>query len=69
MKPQASFSVKQNNSNSVGSIVFKKTGCTVNLKSDKFSVRMKEHTVEDAETVVYDFVGMSPSAESGNQHN
>ena len=66
MNPQASFSVKQNNS--VGSIIFKKSGCIVNLKSDKFSVRMKEHTVEDAETVVYDFVGM-PSAESGNQHN
>lgn len=62
MKPQASFSVKKNNS--VGSILFKKSGCIVNLKSDRFNVRMKEHTIEDAETVIYEFVGMSINRES-----
>lgn len=57
MKPQASFSVKQNNS--VGSIFFKKSGCIVNLKSDKFNVKFKEHAIEDAEQIIYDFVGIS----------
>lgn len=61
MQPLATYSIK---SGSVkGSVIFKKRGYSVNLVDKKVSVSLKEHSLDDAEELVYDFVvGSSDSS-------
>ena len=54
MQPMATYSIKSGDVK--GSVTFKKKGYSVNLVDKKVSVSLKEHSLDDAEELVYDFV-------------
>jgi hypothetical protein len=54
MQPMATYSIKSGDVK--GSVIFKKKGYTVNLCDKKLNINLKEHSLDDAEELVYDFV-------------
>ena len=54
MQPMATFSIKSGDVK--GSVIFKKKGYSVTLSDKKVNVALKEHSLDDAEELVYDFV-------------
>lgn len=65
MQPMATFSIKSGDVK--GSVIFKKKGYSVTLSDKKVNVTMKEHSLDDAEELVYDFViGSSNTSQQTN---
>lgn len=65
MQPMATFSIKSGDVK--GSVIFKKKGYSVTLSDKKVNVALKEHSLDDAEELVYDFViGSSNTSQQTN---
>lgn len=66
MQPMATFSIKSGDVK--GSVIFKKKGYSVTLSDKKVNVALKEHSLDDAEELVYDFV-IGGSSNTSQQTN